>query len=371
MLLGSTPGAGARERLTAVVGQVNSTPEAVLGDDRRRHFAYELELVNRAPTKVTVKRIEVLAGGRVVDTMSAKQISVLMSPYAGRGLGNELKGGQGGYVLMDVSFPAKGRLPRRLVQRITIAERHPSPANAKTYLIAPTPVVGRPAVVVAPPLRGPGWVVANGCCASFTAHRGTVLPVNGANHVAERFAIDFVQVDPMGRLFEGPLSQISLSSYPYFGDPVHSATGGRVVRILDGVPETPAGGFPPHPTAESAGGNHVVVDMGRGRFAFYAHLQPGSIRVRVGQPVRVGEVIGLLGNSGNSDGPHLHFHVMDGPAPLASDGLPYRFSRFRVEGTLVNLPDFEKGAVARVERRPRGLRAKMLPLDNQVIDFGP
>ena len=189
-----------------------------------------------------------------------------------------------------------------------------------------------PAIVVAPPLRGAGWVVGNGCCDTITAHRGTVLPVNGANHVAERFAIDFVQIDPMGRLFEGPPSQLALSSYPYFGDPIYAAAKGRVVGVLDGVAETPAGGFPPNPTAETAGSNHVVVDIGHGRFAFYAHMQPGSIRVKVGQKVGVGQVIGLLGNTGNSDGPHLHFHVMDSPEPLASNGLPFRFSAFSVHG---------------------------------------
>jgi hypothetical protein len=231
--------------------------------------------------------------------------------------------------------------------------------------------VTTPAVVVAPPLRGSSWVVGNGCCDTFTAHRGTVLPVNGANHVAERFAIDFVQVDPMGRLFEGPPSQLMLSSYPYFGSPIYSATKGKVVAVLDGIPETPAGGFPPNPTAETAGGNHAVIDMGKGRFAFYAHMQPGSIKVEVGQRITVGQEIGLLGNTGNSDGPHLHFHVMDGPEPLASNGLPFRFTQFSVHGTLTNLPDFEKGAVAQLAGKPLGARAKMLPLNNQVIDFAP
>ena len=140
-------------------------------------------------------------------------------------------------------------------------------------------MTNRPAVVVAPPLSGSGWVVGNGCCSEFTAHRGTVLPVNGAPHVAERFAIDFVQVDPMGRLFEGPLDQ--LSSYPYFGDEIHSVAAGKVVGVVDGIPETPAGALPPAITAEKAGGNHVVVAIGHGRYAFYAHMQPEIGRAHV------------------------------------------------------------------------------------------
>jgi hypothetical protein len=361
--------AAAGDELTAVTASVLATPEAVLAEDDWRHLAYELTLSNRAPTEVTVKSIRVLAGKKVVGGLAGKGLTAMMSPFAAAKPGSKLQPGQGGYVLMDVSFPAGKKLPKRIVHRITISEKKPSPANATTYLAAPTSVVRKAAVVVAPPLRGPSWVVANGCCDAFTAHRAAVLPVNGANHVAERFAIDFVQVGANGRIFDGPGDM--LSSYPYFGDPVYSSTKGKVVGVVDGIPETPAGEFPKNATAQTAGGNHVVVDMGRGRYAFYAHLQPGSIAVEVGQRVSTGQVLGMLGNSGNSDAPHLHFHVMDSPSPLASNGVPFRFTKFTVAGTLTNIGPFsEEGAVATIAPKPRGPRSKMLPLNDQVIDFG-
>jgi hypothetical protein len=87
---------------------------------------------------------------------------------------------------------------------------------------------------------------------------------------------------------------------------------------------------------ETADGNYVVVDLGQGRFALYAHLQPGSLRVKVGDRVRTGDVLGLLGNTGNTDGPHLHFHVMDGPSPLTSDGLPFVFTSFTGQGVVTD-----------------------------------
>jgi murein DD-endopeptidase MepM/ murein hydrolase activator NlpD len=95
--------------------------------------------------------------------------------------------------------------------------------------------------------------------------------------------------------------------------------------------------------------------MGKGRFAFYAHLQPGSIRVKVGDTVKTGQVLGLLGNSGNSDAPHLHFHIMDGPRPLSSNGLPYRFTRFTSAGTLTNLAEISAGQKGGPLRRAEGL----------------
>ena len=68
---------------------------------------------------------------------------------------------------------------------------------------------------------------------------------------------------------------------------------------------------------------YVVLDLGGGRFAFYAHLQPGSLRVKAGDRVKAGQVLGLVGNSGNSTEPHLHFHISNGISPLGSEGLPY------------------------------------------------
>jgi len=81
-------------------------------------------------------------------------------------------------------------------------------------------------------------------------------------------------------------------------------------------------------TLETIGGNHVILDLGGGRFTFYAHMQPASLRVKVGEKVRRGQVLGLVGNSGNSTAPHLHFHLTDANSPLESEGLPYVFESF-------------------------------------------
>jgi hypothetical protein len=356
-----------REQLTPVIGNAISEPEPVLASNGRRELAYELQLINRTQSVVTVRKLEALAGGRVAEKLSGKSLEAVMQPYGQPSHSIKLKPGQGAYVLMDVSLARKAKVPAELTHRIVVSMQPKQAAVATNYELAPIAVDNREAVVVAPPVSGPGWVVANGCCSEYTAHRGTVLPVNGAAHVAERFAIDFVQIDPLGKLFEGPLDQ--LSSYPYFGDEVHSATAGKVVGVLDNIPNTPAGAFPPSITAEKAGGNHVVVAMGGGRFAFYAHLQPGTVRVKLGQKVKVGQTLGLLGNSGNSNAPHLHFHIMDSPHPLASNGVPYRFSKFTVEGKLTNLSGIEAGETAKIDRVDLGKRSAELPLNNEVIAF--
>jgi murein DD-endopeptidase MepM/ murein hydrolase activator NlpD len=77
----------------------------------------------------------------------------------------------------------------------------------------------------------------------------------------------------------------------------------------------------------------VALDLGAGRFAFYEHLQRGSVRVKQGQKVRRGDVLARLGSSGSSSiGPHLHFHVADANHTLAAEGLPFVFRNFTVLG---------------------------------------
>jgi murein DD-endopeptidase MepM/ murein hydrolase activator NlpD len=109
---------------------------------------------------------------------------------------------------------------------------------------------------------------------------------------------------------------------------------GIVAATKDSIPENvPGANSRAVPiTLETVGGNHVIVDMGNGRYAFYAHLQPGSLRVKKGDRVRRGQVLGLVGNSGNSTEPHLHFHLSDSPSPLGSEGVPYVHEQFEVVG---------------------------------------
>ncbi len=105
-------------------------------------------------------------------------------------------------------------------------------------------------------------------------------------------------------------------------------------------------------TLETVGGNYIVLDLGGGRYAFYAHLQPDSLRAAVGDKVERGQVLALVGNSGNSTEPHLHFHVSDGVSPLGSEGLPYVLDSFELLGD------------------DAGVRERELPLQNDLVRFG-
>jgi murein DD-endopeptidase MepM/ murein hydrolase activator NlpD len=79
-------------------------------------------------------------------------------------------------------------------------------------------------------------------------------------------------------------------------------------------------------------GNHVILDLGDGTYALYAHLRRGSLTVREGDRVTVGQPLARCGNSGNSTEPHLHFQLMDGPDPDTARGIPFTWSGIGVPG---------------------------------------
>jgi murein DD-endopeptidase MepM/ murein hydrolase activator NlpD len=144
-----------------------------------------------------------------------------------------------------------------------------------------------------------------------------------------------------------------------------------VVGVQDGLPEQTSGSLPSGQTVQTAGGNHIVVKLAPKRFAFYAHLQPGSLRVEKGDRVRRGQVLGLLGNTGNTDAPHLHFHIMDGPSPLRSNGLPFVHPCFKGQGLVTDEALLASGAVTPIDTQVLSGRFRSsMPMGLQVVDLG-
>ena len=144
-------------------------------------------------------------------------------------------------------------------------------------------------------------------------------------------------------------------SYKAYGAEALAAADATVTGIQDGIPENiPGENSRAIPiTLETATGNHIILDLGAGRYCMYAHFQPGSIKVKVGERVKRGQVLGLVGNSGNSTEPHLHFQVMDGPSPLGTEGLPYVIDSF----ALLSGPS-------------PGRRENALPMEDMRVKFG-
>src|SRR5262249_23088184 len=170
--------------------------------------------------------------------------------------------------------------------------------------------------------RGNGYVAADGCCDSIR-HVRALLPVNGSFYLSQRFAIDWERIDEEVKLFRGDPKD--LRSYHIYGEPVLAVADAIVVAARNDLPEQVPGKLPEGLPIDEADGNFAILDIGDGAYALYAHMQPGSVRVSAGDLVRRGDRIGTVGNSGNTQAPHLHFQVMSAPSGLVANGIPYVF----------------------------------------------
>lgn len=174
------------------------------------------------------------------------------------------------------------------------------------------------------------------------------VPSHGTHVMATTYAIDLVPVDVHGRRSNVRDWRTALATEPPerfvgFGAAVLAPTGGTVVTAHDGEPDHEARrsqlSLVPYALGQASrlrqgaaalAGNHVVIELPDGRaYAAIVHLRRGSLRVRPGDHVRVGEHLADCGNSGNSTDPHVHLQVMDHADPMVARGLPILLTGYR------------------------------------------
>jgi murein DD-endopeptidase MepM/ murein hydrolase activator NlpD len=200
-----------------------------------------------------------------------------------------------------------------------------------------------------------------------------LLPLNGRFALAQRFAIDWEQIDAQNRLVSGDLKDVK--NYVIFGKDVLAVGDGTVVASRNDLPEQVPGSLPKDLPVDQADGNFVIQDIGNGAYVLYAHMQPGSVKVTSGAAVKRGDVLGQVGNTGNTSAPHLHLHVMDGPEPLLANGIPYVFESFTLTAIdKAGTADFDKAEetgspLSLTSVSPPPLLRNVLPLDLTVVEF--
>lgn len=154
----------------------------------------------------------------------------------------------------------------------------------------------------------------------------------------QRFAIDLlVMKDGKTHAGDGTKNE----QFYAYNQPILAPAAGVVKAAVDGVPDNVPGAMDP----ERAAGNHVVIDHGNGEFSLLAHLKPGTLKVKVGQSVKAGALLGLCGNSGNSSEAHLHYHLQNAPGFGQGEGLPAQFRVYRADGKSVARGELTQGQV--------------------------
>lgn len=199
-------------------------------------------------------------------------------------------------------------------------------------------------IVVDFPLRGEWWVPS-------TPQK--VIPSHGTDQLGQRYAYDFVKIDWDRKdtpFYRGSKCRyygigVKLDECYGWGQEIYAPCDGQVVTIKDGVRERSRVHIvtdmvfllknallfnPEKQDIKYVTGNHIIIKCKDEIYAFFAHIETGSIKVVEGQEIKEGDLLGRVGHSGNSTAPHLHFHLMDSPDLYTAKGIPCAFKQYRV-----------------------------------------
>lgn len=326
----------------------------------RTYLAYELYLTNFSNDSLTLRRIEVLdaetPADRPVAAFEGPELDALWQlvgvQRSGDGGDNRMAPGNSAVLFMWLVFDPGAHVPNKLRHRLVMAD-----ATAEGAVIGTHHTELK---LLRSPVQGSNWLASDGPSNdAANHHRRGIFVIGGDALISRRYAIDWMQMEN-GASFSGDARDKRF--YYAYGKPVVAVADATVVVAKDGLPDNVPGHNTPehegfHPavalTVDNHGGNTIVLDLGSGQFANYFHLQPGSLRVKAGDRVRRGQVLALIGNSGDAREPHLHFEVTTSSKLLAAEGLPYLIDQYRVK-----------------TEKSWENRARELPLKDMVIDFG-
>jgi murein DD-endopeptidase len=362
----------ARERgpRVEVVCPVRPIPVTI---GKKKVLVYELHLTNFDTAPLILKRISVFASKQDSaplttledDNLSAATMRIgasMMMPAdstAKAGDTRTIDPGGRNVVFLWIELPANQPVPTNLWHQIVFSSTpagtdRPNDATLQDFLVA---VEQAPAPILGPPFNGGVWLAGDGP-ANDSGHRRGFLAIDGSVYSPERFAIDWVKVGPNGDTRHDGTSKNE--NWWGWGEPVLAVADGEITEVVDEFPDNTPRVLPPV-TLDNIAGNHIILQISPDRFVTYAHLRRGSIKVRAQDHVHRGDVLALLGNSGNTTGAHLHLQLTDHNSALQSQGVPFIFTAFTYLGPGSDYP----------EKQVSVRWTNSLPPGNGVLSFEP
>lgn len=307
--------------------QVYQEPSAMKADNK--HFlVYEIYLTNYMKSISTLQSF-LIEDGNKNKLLSLDELKNAIQSRSTEKKDNILSFAPGETKTVFVWIPriGEGAVPKHIIHHLSLDSNFkdkPYTFDSGPYAIGVNPA--QPIIIEAP-LKGKNWLAGNGPSNS-SDHRTTAMIIDGQPYYAQRYAIDFVQMGEDGKSYTGDVHKNS--SYHCYNQDLLAVADGTVVQLQDGLPENVPNSnqFALPITEKNLPGNYLVIQIGKGAYAGYAHIIPGSFKVRVGDRVRKNQVLAKLGNSGNSSEPHLHFQIIDQASFLKSNGIPYGFAHF-------------------------------------------
>ncbi|QJB69901.1 M23 family metallopeptidase [Parasphingorhabdus halotolerans] len=357
--------------MEVIEAHIPTKPVPVRVNDRAQ-LSYEITIANGISNAFELRRIEAFDVRFPADPVATWDMDYLGEHFLRHGMrpptGNTVVAGNG-FGIANLRFDiAENALPSVIFHRL-IFNAILRDGSTRQLIIeaARTEVPAMTDLVLSPPFRNGAWFY------STDSHRDTRIITEGRPSYAQRYAIDWARVEYNGTFRQG--EDGSNQSYVGYGAELLAVADGTIVALRNDMPENIAEGEGAvlKPSQDTLVGNFVMIDIG-GINAVYAHLVPGSIRLAVGDSVKQGDIIGRLGNSGNSDGPHLHFHLetrTPANVPLSGEGVPYHFATFR---QIAKYPEQELEALFDGKRLPLNLSPiktfEALPQGAGIVYFG-
>ncbi|MFF7593096.1 M23 family metallopeptidase [Kitasatospora purpeofusca] len=376
-------------QFTPLTAAVLTEPAPFDATDGKVHLSYELLTTSALPSSAQVRldRVDVQDANthQVIGSLGAPALGAAANPVGDPLPGADaytpppppptetvIQGSQQWIIWIDLTLDHGQPVPEVLEHHLVGAVLTPSGTSPFEETVQSTPTARTAPLDLGPPVLPGSWYVSESCCGN-THHRRGFAPINGRFYVPQRFAIDWYRVGEQGQTWEGDPTR--LTDYLSYRQPVVASVGGRVVEVQDGIPDNPPPVSPPVPPIADTVGNHITLEVAPGRYLLYGHLHPGSLNVREGDCVEPGQTLGLIGNSGNSTTPHLHFQVLTTAEFFPTDSPPFTFREFRVAGHVApRLWDDNLGlqptGVLPIQPSPYdGVHRSEYPLDREVIDF--
>jgi len=366
--------ATAQQALAPVEARVPFAPAAFVGSDDLTHLAYELHVTSiygdTGPLKPQGLDVYADDGSTPLASFSTVELAAMSRPAPAEHAPVTLEAGKRVVIYVWLTLPAGSVVPHALRHRMTFTT-----AKHTTELLdgVRVPLNTEAPMLIGPPLRGGLWLAHEGPGNAHSHHWGSLVAVNGQVTIPQRYALDLVGIDPQGHAMHAGVKDIGKTRHADwvgYGADVLAVADGVVRDVRDGEAEHPPLSPQSEPeslTAHGLFGNYVVLELKPGVYASYAHLQRGSVKVHVGERVRRGQLLGHLGQSGNSAAPHLHFQLSSVATFEGSEGLPFLFDRFDLLGPETEAQLFGQGEPWK-SATPQQHQAQ-LPLNDVVIEF--
>lgn len=353
-----------------------ATPQAFVGSDGATHLAYELDMTNFYESTGVLKlaSVDVMdkASRRTLAHFSGDDLASLLPPRETLASDKTLPidGGRQAVIMVWLTFPKGAAVPVELYHHL---EFKTAQGAIDTVDGVPVAIEARSPVRLGPPLRGL-WFADEGPGYAQSHHWGSLVAENGVLSIPQRYAIDFFGLNPSGHAVAAPIDKLGDSQPADW-----AGYNAEVLAVADGVVRGVQDGVPAHKmlapqearemTPKALYGNFVILEVAPHVFVHYAHMRPGSITVKIGDKVHRGDVLGHVSFTGGAGAPHLHIHVSDTAGFGQSQGLPFEFEAFTLEGRSTESDVLNRDADLHLAPATARPVRDALPLNGDVVKF--